>query len=259
MRAVPAALAALLAAPAAAGEGTALLPEVVVRLKAARYEPADQDFRWTGWIGAGVGVLRLAGATAYFTTDVETILGNEKRAFDANQANYHLEGGARKRLGRGELALVFHHVSRHYVDRPKARSVDWNVLGGRGSFETGGRVPARITLGLGHTTQDSLVGYRWEATARLEADLVTRPAFRLYGMADLRGLSVEQTERFPRGGFVDVWVEGGIHFLREGRALDLFAAFERRNDVRIEEPGARDRLLVGGRFGFVTGAQSPPR
>jgi hypothetical protein len=259
MRAAPAALAVLLAAPALAGDGVTPLPEVAVRLKAAHYAPADPEFRWTTWIGAGVGVLRAARATVYFTADLETIIGDEKRTFDANQANYHLEAGARRRIGGLELALAFHHVSRHYVDRPKQQAVDWNVLGARASFATRGALPARVTLGLGRATLASLVGYRWEAAARLEVDLLTRAAYRLYAMADLRGVTVDEDPAFPRGDFLDVWLEAGVRVPREGRAFDAFAAFERRNDVRLEEPGARARLLIGVRFGLLTGSDDPPR
>src|SRR6058998_225639 len=92
---------------------TVLLPDVSVHLLAAHYAPVDTDFRWVGWIGAGAGLVAVGGVTAYFTADVETIIGNTRRTFDANQANYHLEAGLRRRLGeRHETAIVFHHVSR---------------------------------------------------------------------------------------------------------------------------------------------------
>jgi len=64
--------------------------EVTVQMMAARYVPSEDAFVWDGWIGAGAGLLRVGRATAYFTADVETIIGREKRTFDANQANYHL-------------------------------------------------------------------------------------------------------------------------------------------------------------------------
>ena len=128
MKVAPAVAALLLTAiPSARAE---LLPEVSVHLRAARYVPARTDFHWQGWIGAGASLVRVGGTTAYFTSDVETIIGNTLRAFEANQANYHLEAGVHQRAGRGTATLFFHHVSRHNVDRPKIQAVDWNILGG---------------------------------------------------------------------------------------------------------------------------------
>jgi hypothetical protein len=119
------------AAAAASADPPAFLPEAFARLKAARYVPADDDQAWTGWIGAGADLLRAGRVTVELTADVETIIGRERRTFDANQANYHLAGAARIGVGRYEVAPFFHHVSRHVVDRPKTQAVDWNVLGAR--------------------------------------------------------------------------------------------------------------------------------
>jgi hypothetical protein len=84
--------------------------------------------------------------TGYITVDVETILGRERRPFDANQANYHLEGGLRSRAERHLLIPFFHHISRHLVDRPKTQLVDWNLLGLRAA----GSRPPRLARRLRH-------------------------------------------------------------------------------------------------------------
>src|SRR5262245_53319653 len=106
-----------------------LLPDLSANLEGAYYVPAEDAFVWDTWIGAGAGLLRVQTATAYISADIETVLGRERRAFDANQVNYHLEGGLRFEIGHQALGPVFHHVSRHLVDRPKTTLVDWNVLG----------------------------------------------------------------------------------------------------------------------------------
>ena len=243
-------LAALAAAGPARGEPPAFLPEAFARLEAARYVPADDDQAWTGWIGGGADLFRAGRFTLEFTADVETIIGRERRTFDANQANYHLAGAARVTLGRYEVAPFFHHVSRHAVDRPKEQAVDWNMLGVRASAPLpGGR--GRLTAGVGHTTQVSLVGYGWELTARAEADLVRRAFGEAYAVLDVRRVTAEAAPAFPRGSFTDVTVEGGARWRSGARTLDTFAAFERRNDVFIEVPGARDRLLLGFRIGLA--------
>jgi hypothetical protein len=252
-RIAAAALALTLAAASAMAE-TVLLPDVSVHLRAAHYAPVDTDFRWVGWIGAGAGLVEVGGATVYFTADVETIIGNARRTFDANQANYHLEVGARRRLGeRHQAAVVFHHVSRHVVDRVKVEAVDWNILGVRVAGRRAGRVPLSYSAGLGHTTLASLVGYRWEATGHLDAALVTGEKAEGYVAGDARYVTVQRSDAFPRGAFLDRSAEGGVRWRRQGRSLETFLAWERRNDVFIQRPGTWSRALVGFRILFNSG------
>src|SRR2546422_11127803 len=84
----------LAGAPAMAD--TVLLPDVSVHLLAAHYAPVDTDFRWVGWIGAGAGLVEVGGVTAYFTAGVETLIGNTRPPFAANQAHYHPAAGPRR-------------------------------------------------------------------------------------------------------------------------------------------------------------------
>jgi hypothetical protein len=246
------AAAALLCVAAAPAAGAELLPEVSVHLRAARYVPARDGLHWQGWIGAGAGLVRMGGATVYFTSDVETIIGNTLRAFDANQANYHLEAGIRQRVGRGTATLFFHHVSRHYVDRPKTQAVDWNLLGARVAWPVrSGPRPVRATASLGRTTLASFVGYRWEATAELDAEAARVGSAALFGRASTRVVTVGESSALARGSFADASVEAGARFYRDDRSLDLFAALERRNDVLLEEAGRRDRALLGFRISYL--------
>lgn len=247
---VAAALAALsLAAGTAAG--AELLPDVSLNLRAARYVPARTDFHWQGWIGAGAGLVRLGGATVFFTADVETIIGDTLRAFDANQANYHLEAGVRGRVGRGTATLFFHHVSRHYVDRAKTQAVDWNLAGARFAWPIrGGDRPVRAVASLGHTTLASLVGYGWEAVAQVDAEPARVGSAALFTRADVRLVTVTESA-LARGSFADLAFEAGTRLVRGGRTLDLFAAAERRNDVRLEVAGRQDRVLIGFRVSYL--------
>lgn len=251
MRVASALVALCLAAAPTPAPAAELLPEVSVHLRAARYAPARTDFHWQGWIGAGAGIVRVGGATAYFTSDVETIIGNTLRAFDANQANYHLEAGIRQRAGRGTATLFFHHVSRHYVDRAKTQAVDWNLAGARIAWpvRTGDR-PLRVTASLAHTTLASLVGYRWEAFAEGDAELARIASTALFGRGDVRLVRVTESA-LRRGNFADASLEGGARWTRDGRTLDLFASVERRNDVRLEVAGRQDRALFGFRISYL--------
>jgi len=243
------------APPAAAAD---LLPDVSVHLEAARYAPVETDMHWMGWIGAGASLLGVGATRAYFTADVETIIGNTRRAFDASQANYHLEVGAHRRMGaRHEATVFFHHVSRHLSDRSKVQAVDWNVLGVRLAGRRPGRVPLAFDLGLGHTTLASLVGYRWEATGRLDAAFPTGERSEAYVAGRARYMTVERSPAFDRGNFLDRALEGGLRWRRGGRTLEIYAAWERRNDVFVEVPGARSRGLFGFRILFNAGL--PPK
>ena len=250
MNAAPAA--ALLLLAAAPALGAEVLPEVSVHLRAARYVPARTDFHWQGWIGAGASLALVRDTSVYFTADVETIIGNSLRAFEANQANYHLEAGLHHRVGAATATLFFHHVSRHYVDRPKVQAVDWNLLGARVALPLrGGERPVRAVASLGHTTLASLVGYRWEAAAELDAEPARIGSAALFTRANVRAVTVERDPALDRGGFVDASVEGGARWARESRTFDLFASLERRNDVFLETPGRMNRALLGFRISYL--------
>lgn len=239
------------------GQEVELFPEVTVQMMAARYAPTEDAFVWDGWIGAGAGLLRVGRATAYFTADVETIIGREKRTFDANQAAYHLEAGARIRFGRHLLDPFFHHVSRHLVDRPKVDAVDWNIVG----LRVAGPLPGatgRYAASVGHTVQWSKVSYHWELTVLLEMEVVSRPWGAAYLLASARAVSVKDPPVLARGNFVDVTAEGGLRFPRGGRNLAFFVAYEHRNDVYVEVPGVRNRALIGLHVGLAAGGSAGP-
>jgi len=246
--------------PAAARAGVQLFPEATVQLEAAYYVPPEDAFVWDTWIGAGAGLLRLRATTAYVTADVETILGRERRAFDANQANYHLEGGLRIQLGRQLLIPFFHHVSRHVVDRPKTELVDWNIVGVRvaGPLPQALPVVGRYAASVGHTVEWRSVGYEWELTGVLDLELLHRSWGTPYLRTDLRFVSVDAQASPPSGDFADLLGEGGVRFATGGRSLDLFAAYEHRNDVFVLARQARDRALFGLRIGFAPSGSAGP-
>lgn len=241
-------------APAAA-ERPQFLTETSLRLTAVRYAPAEVDIHWGGWIGAGVGLARFRGTTAYLDGDVETVLGNERRSFEANQSNYHLQLGLRRNLSWGEASAYLHHVSRHAVDRSKELPLDWNVLtvAARGPVDLPGRVPSYWSASLGTMTQSSNVGYRWEARASTRHDVVRRGGSTGYAATELRVMKTARSERLPRTGFFDAKIEGGLRLVRERRTLEVFLAVERRNDVLLLVPGARRRAVLGVRLGLSAG------
>jgi hypothetical protein len=248
-------IAGMLLSLAAAGPARAdssFLPQVFVRLEGAHYDPTYDDQVWSTWVGAGVDILKAGQVTLDFTADVETIIGRELRAFDPTQANYHLAGAMRIAVAGDEITPFFHHVSRHEIDRPKTLAVDWNLMGVRArmTFADG---KAWVVAGIGHTLGDTPVGYGWELTLRAEVE----PLRPLYAAGDVRHVTADPVPLFPRGSFADLGLEGGARWHRGAHALDLFAAFERRNDVFVQAAGVRDRLLLGFRIGPVGRTRAP--
>lgn len=225
-----------------------LLPEASGRLEIARYSPVETDLHWSGWIGAGLTLAR-SGATALsFDADIETIAGNSFRAFDASQVNYHLAGTLSRGFGRYDAALVLHHVSRHRADREKEFSFDWNMFGVQLGRSFQGPVPVRVTLGAGRAVQASRPLYRWELSARAELDVWRAPWGGVYGDLGIDALGAESRPEYPRDGFADAHVEGGLRLRRAARRVEVFVSWERRNDVLLERPGARSRALFGLRL-----------
>jgi hypothetical protein len=244
-----------LAAPARAEEGFAFLPAVSLHLEAGRYAPVETDLHWTGTMGGGADVFRFGGLRAYITGDVETIIGNTRRGFDATQANYHLETGGWFRLRGLVVSPFFHHTSRHLVDREKAPAVDWNILGVAVARDLGADGRGRVGGSVGHTTLDSIVGYRWELTAHGRYDLYRSRGTAFYAAARARLVTVDPEPELPRDDFLDWEIEGGVRLLRGGPAFEAFAAYERRNDVLLLTPSRRDRGIFGIRIALATGRQ----
>jgi hypothetical protein len=250
---------ALLPAAVRAGD-VELFPDVSVQLEGAYYVPPEDAFVWDTWVGGGAGLVRVKAAMAYITADVETILGRERRTFDANQVNYHLEAGLRIQTGRHLVIPFFHHVSRHLVDRPKTQLVDWNIVGVRvtGPLPPASPLAGRYSASVGHTVEWRTVGYQWELTGVLDLEVLRRPWGTPYLRADVRFVTVDAQGSLPRGDFADFLGQVGVRFASGGRNLDLFVAFERRNDVFLFVPGVRDRALLGLGIGFAPGGSAGP-
>ena len=91
---------------------------------------------------------------------------------------------------------------------------------------------AQAMLGLGHTTQDSLVGYRFEVLAGLDATVVSRPWGAVYARGDLRGVTVDVNPDLPRNRFMDASAEAGLLSLGDQLLGVVVAAGEHRFHCR---------------------------
>lgn len=233
-----------------------LLPDASGRASLSRYAPADEGLLWDAWIGAGLTLARYERTELVFDGDIETVVGNAYRAFDADQVNYHLAGSVRHSAGPYTVSALFHHVSRHRSDRAKLFSFDWNLLGVQVERSLAEPVPARVSLMFGRMLQASRPQYDWELQAHASADVWRRPWGDLYLAAGLGLLGARSSPDYPREGFADRQLEAGLRLSRGPRRAELYARWEHRNDVLLERPGALSRGLFGlrlesGRRGWV--------
>lgn len=245
------ALALLASSPAGAAE-IELLPELDAHLEFSRYAPTETDFVWDSWVGGRATLLRAGATSVYMAGGVETILGSELRTFDANQSNFVLEGGLRRHRGPWTFSGVFHHVSRHLVDRPKEESVDWNMLALRAEkhLSEGGEPRGHLLFGVAHRVKRTHVLYGWEFRAQGDFDVLPAGPGDVYGRLVLRAITETKTAENMRGGFLDFTYEAGWRLRRETRVVHFFVAYEHRNDVYLFQPESRDRALYGFRVGF---------
>jgi hypothetical protein len=210
----------------------------------------DERFVWDGTIGVDVDVMDYGFGRTAIVANYEVIMGREFRPFDPNQGNYILEASTSARAGAFELAAVFHHVSRHLSDRPKRRSVDWNMVGGRisrglqrGRTMLHGRADIRGVIRRG------LVDYRWEVDTEVRARVSLRPrvAAITRGGVRVRGVTGEAN----RGTQYGYRGEGGLSFQGRGATVDLFVAAERRIDPYQLELSTATWVTTGFRISGI--------
>src|SRR6266446_1638985 len=154
-----AALAAAFASPVAAQEpppAVGFLTRYDFHLSAAALSNDDKRFSWDTHFGGELDAVDYIIGRTSFRLDYEAVLGNELRAFDPNQGNYLLEASTSVRSKVAEVALVFHHQSRHLGDRDKVFPVAWNLLGVRVLKTAGlGSNTVAMELNLGRAVQHS--------------------------------------------------------------------------------------------------------
>lgn len=237
-RHVPAAVVCLLLASAAsaqsapAGDGdqhVEYLSRFAFHLGATRLSIDDPRFIWDATYGGEVDLVDYQRGRATFYADYEVVLGDQLRAFDPNQGNYILGARVSGRLPFAEVALVFHHESRHLSDRVKLDPVDWNMLGARVSRTfTWPRVTVDARSDIRGVVQHSFVDYRWEVDSAAAWRYALAPRLSLMSEIDVRYLAVDGSRN--RGGQTGVRAEGGIRLIGRGASVDLFVTGERRVD-----------------------------
>jgi len=217
-------------------------------LLAAALSNDDKRFSWDTHFGGELDAVDYIVGRTSFRMDYEAVLGNELRAFDPNQGNYLLEASTSLYSKVAEVALVFHHMSRHLGDRDKTIPVAWNLLGVR-ALKTVSAGPNMVAMefNVGRMVQHSFVDYRWagDASVVVRGPVVRRTSLYARGSGDLIGVDSAVNARGTQAGGL---IETGVRLKGEKGAIDLFLGYERRVDAAPLDLQPQTWIFLGFRL-----------
>jgi len=209
----------------------------------------DERFAWDSHYGGSFDFADLVVARLGVALDYQAMMGSEYRPFDPNQANYLLEGFISARVAPDtEVAGIFHHVSRHLSDRPKAFAVAYNEVGARVMRrQTFGSTTLDVDVEGGRAVQHSYVDYTWLGELQL---LVRRPITERVGVFAHGSGQVFAVDELvaKRDAQTGVLLEAGVRVNGRAGALEIFAGYENRVDADPLDRQSRRWGLVGFRF-----------
>jgi hypothetical protein len=233
-------------APAQEG-GVEYLSRFAFHFGAEHISHDDPRYVWDANYGGEVDFVDYGVGRATFYANYQVMLGDEFHAFDPNQGNYILGMRLSGRTHGLEVALVFHHESRHLSDRLKREPVDWNMLGARVSraFVLRGLTVA-ATADVRGVVQHSLVDYDAEIDAGVDGRYPLTSRVAIIGSGNVRRVSVDGSRN--RGSQTGARVEGGFRVSGRGAAVELFVAAERRVDPYPLDAGVERWVSVGFRI-----------
>jgi len=226
--------------------GPELFPRYDFHLAANWLGSGDPRFEWDTHFGGDFDLFDYVHGRATFLADYQAVIGNELRAFDPNQGNYTLEAATSWRVRGTELYLVFHHVSRHFSDRPKRVAIAWNVLQARAMKRLsvkGVRVDLRGDAG--GVPARAYVDYSWTADLDVRAERPINPHLGVYARGYVEAFGIEKsvsTRNTQSGGRL----EAGVRLPGKGGAIELFGGWEQVVDADPVE----QRPLQWGFLGF---------
>ena len=216
--------------------GFEFLPRTKFQLLGNTLSGGDPRFTWDARFGGTADLLDFYVGRLSIVGDYEAVVGSERRNFDVEQGIYILESQLSGRLGQNEMAVVFHHVSRHVSDRLKPKPTAWNVLEARYLRNLDfGDTRLAVVAGAGNVVTHVDVDYTWN----LNFDVTVRHPVNPHMGVDARGLGEAfgvdtairgRTEAQHSGRF-----EGGVRFDARGGALELFAGVEHRMDADLND------------------------
>jgi hypothetical protein len=203
----------------------------------------------THWGGSFDFLDYVAGRTS-FVADYEAIIGDEFRIFDPNQSIYTLEASSSARVGDEEIAVIYHHVSRHLSDRANRQAVAWNAAGARVlkrvQHDT---TTIDIDGELSHVVAKVFVDYTWIAELHVDVQHPYNAHATFFVRGSGRLFAVDETAP-QRGTQTGGEAEAGVRLKGNGRGgvLELFAGFEKRVDAYALERSPERWVLAGFRL-----------
>jgi hypothetical protein len=207
-------------------------------LSVAPMSSDDPRFSWSVRQRFDIDVAHYPRGRVNLFFDNEIVMGSERRSFDFNHGNTMFETSASGIVPGGvEASLVFHHVSRHLIDRPADRVVAWHTVGGRVEKPFAiGRSQVTAAAELHGVVQHTYVDYQWlsQFTGRFEQPFENH--VRLFATASGGTVGVDPSvlddfgKPLNRDRQSGGRVEAGVHLPATKAALDLYVAYERRVD-----------------------------
>ena len=206
-------------------------------LSVAPMASGDPVFAWSVRQRFDLDVAQYPRGRVNLFFDNEVVMGRERREFDFNHGNIMFETSASARMGGVDASFVFHHMSRHLIDRPVERVVAWHTVAGRVERPFAiGRAVVTPTAEYHRVVQHTYVDYKWLSQFTLRVDQPFDNRVRVFATVSGGFVGVDPAvlddARKPlnRDRQAGGRVEAGVHLPGQRAALDLFAAFERRVD-----------------------------
>jgi hypothetical protein len=208
----------------------------------------DPRFQWDFDLGGEVDVLRVGPGRVNLAVNFENVLGEMLQRFDPIFGNYTIDtlGGA---TTHGvEVAVVFHHVSRHLGDRPKPFGIAWNMLGVQAMWR--GR-PGGVDVQARGWAQGTVNKYFVDYSGEVGGDVFARRAFNdklsLVARGTIDAMFIDGSES-DRGTQVGGRVEGAVRLTGAGAAFEFYVAADRRIDADPYEQRPITWALLGIRL-----------
>ena len=203
-------------------------------LTAARISgDGESQFKWDTDIGVDMDVFDLDLVRGNVFINVETMVGDERRAIDPNQSAYTFDLSVFTRLPRGELGTTFHHISRHLSDRENPGSPSWNMIGlSYGDRVEFGTVEVEFIgrwLGM---IESSEVDYEQEFNGYVRLLRPVSERVSVFGEIDGSAVLVNEA-MFGRTTQYGGRIEGGVRINGSAGAAELLIGRERRIDADV--------------------------
>jgi len=192
----------------------------------------DERFSWDTHFGGSFDFADLVVARLGVIVDYQAVMGSEYRPFDPNQGNYTMEGFVSARVAPDtEVAGIFHHVSRHLSDRPKAFAVAYNEIGARVMRRQAfGPTTVDLEVEGGRAVQHSYVDYTWLGEAQLMVRHPVNEKVSVFAHGVGQAFAVNELVA-QRGAQLGGLIEAGVRLTGRGGALEIFAGYEKRVDA----------------------------